>query len=69
MAKAKTTRTTRKAVQTTADTAEAKTTTRSKAAASEKQFASADEAAMAGLPADMTKEQRENQVRRAALGY
>jgi hypothetical protein len=72
MAKAKTTRartTTRKAVQNTTDTAEARRTTAAKTAATEKQFANADEAALRGLPENLTREQHENQVRRAALGY
>ena len=64
-----TTRTTRKAVQNTTDTAETKRTTAAKTAAAEKQFASADEAALRGLPETLTKEQHENSVRRAALGY
>lgn len=69
MAKAKTRTTTRKAVQTTTDTAEAKRTTAAKSAATEKQFKDADMASILGLPEDMTREQHENHVRRAALGY
>lgn len=48
---------------------EAKRTTAAKSDAAEKMFKDADEAALRGLPPDMTVEQRENQVRRAALGY
>jgi hypothetical protein len=58
-----------KAVQTTTDTAEPKRTVAEKKAATTKQFANADEAALRGLPQDMTVEQHENFVRRAALGY
>ena len=47
---------------------EAKATTKEQSAAAEKLFKDADEAARAGLPPDMTVEQRENQVRLAALG-
>jgi hypothetical protein len=58
-----------KAVQNTTDTAETRRTTSAKTAATEKQFANADEAALRGLPENLTREQHENQVRRAALGY
>jgi hypothetical protein len=44
-------------------------TTTTKAAATEKRFADPLDAALRGLPPDMTVEQHENHVRRAALGY
>jgi hypothetical protein len=58
-----------KAVQTTADTAEPQKTAPAKKAATDKQFADADLAALRGLPADLTVEQHENIVRKSALGY
>ena len=51
------------------ETPEAKRTTAEKSAAAKKMFKDADEAALVGLPSDMTHEQNENRVRRAALGY
>lgn len=81
MAKAKTTTTTKKAATTRATSAkrqvqkradqapEAKTTTKAQSDAAEKLFKDADQAALTGLPPDMTNEQRENQVRKSALGY
>jgi hypothetical protein len=48
---------------------EAKETQSAKKAAAQKLFDNADTAAMAGLPPDITVEQRENQVRLGALGY
>jgi hypothetical protein len=50
-------------------TPEAKRTPTEKAAAAEKMFKDADAAAMAGFPPDLTTEQHENIVRKAALGY
>lgn len=58
-----------KVVQKTTDTGETKTTTAAKKAATQKQFANADDAVIRGLPADMTVEQHENFQRRGALGY
>lgn len=58
-----------KAVQTTADTAEPKKTAAAKSAATKEQFLEADQAALRGLPQDLTQEQHENIVRRGALGY
>jgi hypothetical protein len=72
MAKAKTTRsTTVKSADgsTTATRTERAAKPTAKDAATEKLFKDADQAAMAGLPEDMTVEQRENQVRLGALGY
>lgn len=48
---------------------EAKSSKAAKSAAAEKLFKDADAAAKSGLPHDITKEQHENHVRRAALGY
>lgn len=83
MAKAKTTRAKAKA-RTTAkakapaaktttlkrgdETPEAKATTAEQKAAAEKMFKDADEAALRGLPPDLTVEQHEALVRKAALG-
>jgi hypothetical protein len=67
--KTTTTRTTRKAVASGDDTPETRATTAEKKAAAKKLFDNADTAAMAGLPPDITVEQRENQVRLGALGY
>jgi hypothetical protein len=61
--------TTRKTATTAAETPEGKATTAEKKRAAEKLFDNADTAAMAGLPPDITVEQRENQVRLGALGY
>lgn len=58
-----------KAVATNTDAPEGKRTTAEKKAAAQKLFDNADTAAMAGLPPDITVEQRENQVRLGALGY
>lgn len=58
-----------KAVASGTDAPEAKATQPAKSKAAEKLFENADQAAMAGLPHDMTVEQRENQVRLGALGY
>lgn len=72
MAKAKTTRsTTRKSADgsTTATRTNRASNPTAKDAATEKMFKDADQAALLGLPEDMTVEQRENQVRRGALGY
>lgn len=59
----------RKTVQSGTDTPEAKATKAAKMKATDKLFEHADAAAMAGLPPDITVEQRENQVRLGALGY
>ena len=59
----------KKAVATGTDAPEAKGTQAAKKDAAQKLFDNADAAAMAGLPPDITVEQRENQVRRGALGY
>ena len=68
-AKRSTAATTRKAATTANDqTAEAKRTTSAQSAAAEKMFKDADEAALHGLPVDLTVEQREKQVSIAALG-
>jgi hypothetical protein len=48
---------------------EAKDSTKAKSAAAEKMFKDADHAALVGLPPDMTHEQNENRIRKAALGY
>lgn len=48
---------------------ETKASAKAQSDAAEKLFQDADKAALTGLPPDMTVEQRENQVRRAALGY
>ena len=48
---------------------EAKKTPAAKSAAAQKLFDDADQAQRVGLPPDMTREQHENHVRRAALGY
>jgi hypothetical protein len=48
---------------------EAKSTPKQQSEAAEKLFKDADQAALLGLPKDMTVEQRENQVRKAAFGY
>jgi hypothetical protein len=71
MTKAKTTRSTVKSADgsTTATRTERAASPTKKDPATEKMFKDADKAAMAGLPEDMTVEQRENQVRRGALGY
>ena len=71
MAKAATKKaTTKRATTKSGDAApETKRTTAAKSGAAEKLFKDADEAARAGLPPDMTVEQRETQVRRAALGF
>lgn len=81
MAKAKTTGTATKrttATKATAKTAalkrggetpEAQPTAKEASAAAEKMFKDADAAALQGLPPDITREQRENQIRRGALGY
>ena len=68
---AKRTTTTRKSADgsTTATRTNRAAAPTSKDPATEKMFKDADAAAMAGLPEDMTVEQRENQVRRSALGY
>jgi hypothetical protein len=58
-----------KVVQTEADTPEAKATPAAKSKAAAKLFKTADEAARAGLPADITVEQNEKRLTRAALGY
>lgn len=50
-------------------TPEAKGTRAAKSAAAEKMFKDADEAALVGLPPDMTHEQNDNRLRRSALGY
>jgi hypothetical protein len=50
-------------------TPEAKATTKAASAAAEKMFKDADEAALHGLPPDMTRDQHETMVRKAALGY
>lgn len=84
MAKAKTTRKTatkttakakapaRKAKTTTIkrgdETPEAKASTEEQQAAAEKMFKDADEASLRGLPPDMTVEQHDALVRKAALG-
>jgi len=68
MAKAKTRKTSSPTKR--ADQApEAKATTKAQSAAAEKMFKDADEAALHGLPPDMTREQHETMVRRAALLY
>jgi hypothetical protein len=59
----------RQAVQHGDQTPEAKATPKEQSDAAKKMFADADEAARAGFPPDMTVEQHENHVRRAALGY
>lgn len=69
MAKKATTRKTTQAQKRGDQAPEAKSTTSAKSAAAEKLFKDADQAAAMGLPVDMTVEQRENQVRRSALGY
>jgi hypothetical protein len=71
MAKAakKTSTKTRQAVKRGDQAPEAKTTAKAKSDAAEKMFKDADEAALRGLPPDMTREQHETMVRRAALGY
>lgn len=73
MAKASTKRTTARKttqVQKRGDQApEAKSTTKAASDAAEKMFKDADEAALRGLPADMTRDQHETMVRKAALGY
>lgn len=48
---------------------EAGRTAKDRSARAAKMFKDADEAALRGLPPDMTVEQHENHVRRAALGY
>src|SRR5690348_16985781 len=48
---------------------ESGTTKAERSAKAEKLFKDADEAAASGLPHTMTREQHENHVRRAALGY
>lgn len=70
-AKPKRARTARKTKVTSpnTDTPEAKRGTKAKAAAAEKLFEDAASAARHGLPPDMTKDQYENHVRRAATGY
>lgn len=70
MAKATTKKTATRQVQKRGDQApETKATTKAQSAAAEKMFKDADEAALHGLPVDMTHEQRETMVRKAALGY
>lgn len=59
----------RKAVQTGTDAPEAQATRAAKVKATDKLFETADAAAMAGLPPEITVEQRENQVRVGALGH
>jgi len=51
------------------DTPEAKRGTKAKAAAADKLFDDAATAARHGLPPDITREQYDNHVRKAALGY
>lgn len=48
---------------------EAQTTTKQQQDAASKLFQDADKAALLGMPEGLTAEQRENQVRRSALGY
>ena len=48
---------------------ESGSTAKERSAKAEKMFKDADQAALVGLPADMTHEQNENRLRRAALGY
>lgn len=48
---------------------EAQTTKAGKEKAADELFQDADRAALLGMPPEMTNEQRENQVRKAALGY
>lgn len=48
---------------------EAKKSAKAQSDAAEKLFKDADQAARSGLPHDINKEQHENYVRRAALGY
>ena len=50
-------------------TPEAKKTPAAQSDAAEMMFKDADEAALRGLPADMTRDQHETMVRKAALGY
>lgn len=70
MAKTTTRKSTARTATKRADQApEAKRTTADKSAAADKMFKDADEAALRGLPADMTRDQHETMVRRAALGY
>lgn len=74
MAKAKSTTTKtdapKRAVTKRGDQApEAKATPKAKTEAADKMFADADEAARAGFPPDLTREQHENIVRRAATGF
>lgn len=70
MAKAKKTTTHKTQVTKRGDqTPEAKSSTAEATRAAQKMFDDADKAALLGLPEDITVEQRENQVRRAALGY
>lgn len=67
--RAKTTRAKTQVTKRGDQTPEAQTTPKAKSAAAEKMFKDADHAALVGLPPDMTHEQNENRLRRAALGY
>lgn len=76
MAKAKTTakkpaaKAPKQQVQKRGDQApEAKESLKEQQDAAEELFQDADRAAILGMPEGMTKEQRENQVRKSALGY
>ena len=51
------------------DTPEAKRSASAKKDAAKKLFDKADDAALRGLPPGLTAEQRDNKVRRAALGF
>lgn len=67
MAKAKTAK--KHATTQPDETPEAQATPAAKSKAAAKMFKNADEAARAGLPPDITVEQNEKRLTRAALGY
>jgi hypothetical protein len=69
MAKKATKTTTKRATTRSDQTPEAKRTAKDQSAAAQKMFDNAEDAARSGLPHDLTVEQHETHVRRAALGY